>query len=474
MKKTLWGIILIISLIVISACSNDNKQDLSNQITDDETALFYVPNAGDGTISVIDASTAETVDTISLGTEQASHGIALSLDGKVLYTGTGFDGKSVIVIDTETKEILDEIKFEEGVHGIDLSPDGEFLYVSLNPGLGQTGGKLVIIDTKKMEVVTDINTGDAPAHVAVSPDGSQVWSANVNANSVSVIDTNTKQLIATIKVGDVPNEVAISPDGKWAYVANVESDIVSVIDTTLLQTVKTIKAGDGPHGVTVSPSGEELWVSNNNSNDVTVVDTATLTTKVTIPTGSYANHVAFSKDGKWAYVTNRQSNDVVKIDTIKKEEVTRIPVGNEPHEISLEDYVSSNFKKITYSFDNTNSNKKTEDNNKRIAEADFAVVKALRLSPEDPTNDSQYNLETNEVFEISIETHSGDLLSLALEEELFLVNGEGNKVAPSEWIVKNKDAHHPQFIAVFPKNEDSQVTLEIGKLSDTPIELNWD
>jgi DNA-binding beta-propeller fold protein YncE len=67
-------------------------------------SVFYVPNAGDGTISVVDYEQGKAVDTIKLGTDQASHGIALSLDQKVLYVGTGFDGKTLIAIDTKTKK----------------------------------------------------------------------------------------------------------------------------------------------------------------------------------------------------------------------------------------------------------------------------------------------------------------------------------------------------------------------------------
>lgn len=487
MKKKLTWISIIGMSLVIAGCGNEKDGAMQTapapqEKVEVEQSLFYVPNAGEGTISVIDANENKVIDTISLGTKQASHGIALSRDGRTLYTGTGFDGKSLIVIDTETKETINEIKFDEGVHGIDISADGKFLYISLNPGLGQEGkGGLAIIKTDTMEKVADVETDEGPAHVAVTPDGSQVWVANVNADTVSAIDTKTNSLIKTIEVGDVPNEVAISPDGKWVFVANVESDLVSVIEIETLQVVRTVQAGDGPHGVTVSPNGKELWVANNHSNDVTVIDTATLDRKVSIPTGSFANHIAFSENGKWAYVTNKQSNDVVKIDVEKKEVVAKIPVGMDPHEISLEDYVSTSFETINYTFtgqlgEEAKTNQTMNDMEQRIksARTDSVVVDVLRLEPTDPiTGKEKIDFEKYDGYQISLTTHFGDLSSLPLDQNTYLITDNGEKVKPVDWIVQSNDSHHPLYLVIFPKIDTGKVTLEIGELSDKPIQLTW-
>ena len=480
MKKIVMFIGLITFLAVLSGCNSEESNSAEEKM---DKNYFYIPNSAEGTISVIDPSKAETIDTISLGTEQASHGIALSLDGNELYTGTGFSAKSVLVIDTKTKEKRKEVKFDEGVHGIDLSPNGRYLYVSLNPGLGGEGGSLAIIKIENMEIIANVKTDNGPAHVAVTPSGSQVWVANVNGNSVSVINTQTNELIKTIAVGDVPNEVVITPDEKWAYVANVESDLVTVINVETLEAIKTIKAGDGPHGVTVSPNGKELWVSNNNSNDITVIDTQTLTTKLTIPTGSYANHVAFSIDGKWAYVTNRQSNDVLKINAENKEVTSKIQVGSEPHEISLEDYVSSISEPIEYTFEYASEStvsptKGTPENvsleeRTRTTNANGVEIQALRLLPTDDTDGSKIDFEKYEVFQLNLTTHSGDLSSLNLDKNTFLVDERSKKQKPSEWVTISNDAHHPVYLVTYPKIEAPEISLKIENLDKEPVILIW-
>lgn len=478
--------------LVIAGCGNE--KDVAKKVetatqgeVENQQGLIYVPNAGEGTVSVIDTNKNKVVDTISLETEQASHGIALSLDGKTLYTGTGFEGKSLIVMDTENKKKINEIKFNEGVHGIDISADGQYLYISLNPGLGQDGkGGLAILETDTMEKIAEVETDEGPAHVAVTPDGSQVWVANVNVDTVSVVDTNTNTLVKTIEVGDVPNEVAISPDGKWVYVANVESDLVSVIEIDTLQVVKTVQAGDGPHGVTVSPNGTELWISNRNSNDVTIINTATLEPKAIIPTGGSANHVAFSQKGEWAYITNQRSNDVVKIDVAKKEILAKIPVGVDPHELSLEDYVSTSFDSIKYTFESQGTQSvssnptasEKESINKRVksTSTDGVGIEVLRVASTDTDiyDMAKVDIEKYDVFQISLTTHSGDLTSLPLDQNTYIIESNGKKVKPVKWIIQSNDSHHPSFLAIFPKQEVEQVILEIGELNDEPIQFSWE
>lgn len=492
-KKLLFmGAGIIGMSLIIAGCGNE--KDVTKQAepapqenVETHQGLIYVPNAGEGTVSVINPNENKVVDTISLGTQQASHGIALSLDGKTLYTGTGFEGQSLIVIDTETNEPINEIKFNGGVHGIDLSGDGQYLYVSLSPGLGNDGnGALAVLKTDTLEKIAEIDTVVGSSHVAVTPDGSQVWLAHANGGKVSVIDTKTNTLVKTIKVADVPNEVAISPDGKWAFVANVGSDLVSVIEIDTLEVIKTIQAGDGPHGVTVSPNGKELWVSSRNSYDVTIIDTATLERKAILPTGGSANHVAFSQNGEWAYVTNQRSNEVVKIDVQKKEIVAKIPVGIDPHEISLEDYVSNNFETINYSFASegiqANTNEQTNSERNDLSErfkttsADGIGIDVLRVVSTDSEvyNVAQVDFEKYDAFQISLTTHSGNLSALPLDQNTFLIPSSGEKVKPVEWIVQSNDSHHPSFLAVFPKQDGGKVTLEIGELSDDPIQLTWE
>lgn len=467
-KKYIWvGSILLLVLIAGTSLFVNLSEKSS-------ASVFYVPNAGDGTISVIDYEQGKTVDTIKLGTDQASHGIALSLDRKVLFAGTGFEGKTLLAIDTNTKKKINELKFDEGVHGIDLSPDGKNLYVSLNPGLGKNGGKLAIVDIDNLKLKGLVETGEGPAHVAVTADGSQIWTANVNDDSISIVDAETAVVIKTISVGDVPNEVAVMPDSRFAFAANVDSNTVSVIDMKTLEVIKEIEAGEAPHGVTVTPDGKELWVSNNQSNDVSVISTDNFRVLATIPTGSYANHVGFSSDGTWAFVSNRQSNDIVKIDREKRKVVARIPVGAEPHEISLEDII------VPVNFAKTIINDKSSDLLTQNGTLGSAQITVQKLQVTDLTSDSNLStlkpedFQQNDIYGISLTAHSGDISKLINKENINLQSSNRINEPPSRLVAVSKDSHHPFFLAWFSKTDStSKVNLTIAGPDGEALSLSW-
>ncbi|MDN4067602.1 YncE family protein [Paenibacillus vini] len=437
-------------------------------------SVFYVPNASDGTISVVDYERGKTVDTIQLGTDQASHGIALSLDQKTLYAGTGFDGKTLVAIDTKTKKKIKELAFDEGVHGIDISPDGQNLYVSLNPGLGKTGGKLAIVDMANLNLISLIETGEGPAHVAVTADGSQVWTANVNDDTISVVDAISAKVIKTIAVGDVPNEVAVMPDSRYAFAANVESNSVSVIDMKSMQVIKNIEAGDAPHGVTVSPDAKELWVSNNKSNDVTVISTDNFRVLATISTGSYANHVGFTPDGVWAFVSNRQSNDIVKINREERNVVAKIPVGSEPHEISLEDII------VPVQPSDVTASDASPDSAVQEESLGLAQITVQRLQATDLGSDPNLSeikvgdFQQNDIYGISLTAHTGDISNLLNEKSINLQDINGNNLSLSRLVSVSNDSHHPFYLAWFPKQEQaSQVVMKIDGSDGKSVSLSW-
>ncbi len=438
--------------------------------------VFYVANAGDGTISQINLEKNEAVQSLSLDTEQLSHGIAISPDETIVYYGTGFQGKSLQAFHTDTKEVVSELNYNEGIHGIDIHPTGKYLYVSLMAGLGEEGGAISVVDTTTFDEVAVIETDDGPAHVSVTTDGSQVWVTNVNANTVSVIDAYTYQVLATIPVGEVPNEVAVSPNLDYAFAANVNSNSLSIIDMITFEVVKEIEVGEGVHGVTVSPDGSQVWTANNHSNDVSVVDIDTFTLVTTIETGSYANHISFSPDGDLAFVTHRDSNSLAVIDTRKYEVIKDLELGNEPHEMTLKGMETSADEEIVLD-EVWSASLKMRYTINGEGGAEGAGIEARLLSPYNEADmiypTSNLEVEPFNYFSILIKmtTHAGDLLTIPFDERVVLTNNQGVQVTPEHWVVIGNDSHHPQFLALFEKTRDKQPLL---KNTDTELFLKFE
>ena len=106
-----YRIILIIVVIIAMSLV------YSNTIGENEY-LAYVPNAVDGSISVIDVSSSELVNEIKIG-DYVSHGIAVSKDGQKIYTGNLEDGM-IFIVDVKSGKTLDTIDTGRNLHGIIL------------------------------------------------------------------------------------------------------------------------------------------------------------------------------------------------------------------------------------------------------------------------------------------------------------------------------------------------------------------
>lgn len=324
MKKI--GLILISLLLIFAVIYIATKE---------EPSLAYIPNAGDGTISVIDTEKDEVVKTIKVDS-QLSDGIEVSLDGKQIFTGN-YDKGELFIINADSGKVENKITIGKNLHGIDITPNGRYLYLASGDlKEGEQYNHIQVFDIKSQKIIKEIKTSSkSPAHIDFSKDGSLAYVSNVMSNDISLIDTKEMEIIATIPVGNIPNEVEPSKDDKYLYVANVTDGTISVVDIIKQQEIKTIKVGEGTHGLALSPHGKFLYASNRSSNDLIKLnlDKYEITKRVT--TGETANHVSYVPDSKKLYVTNKDSNDLTVVDDESFEVIKKIKLGKTPHEISF-------------------------------------------------------------------------------------------------------------------------------------------
>ncbi len=291
----------------------------------------YIPNAGDGTITVVDASGTQVLDTIKVG-QTASHGLAVTPDNKRIYTGNLDDGP-VFAVSTETREIVAELTIGERAHGIDISPDGQYVLVSA----GRDGGPFIaVIATETDRVVAEITEGLAsPTHIDFSHDGKRAYVADPGANGVVVIDTAAWNAMRVIQTGNGAQETEVSPDGKHLYVVNYGDQTLSVVDTASLEVVRTVATGKQPHAIAVSPDSRWVWVTNHGSGDIMVFDAKHGYSVVRILKFTKPNHITYHPDGETVYLTDLEDNVLRLIDTRSFEVKQELPLGTSPHEIDL-------------------------------------------------------------------------------------------------------------------------------------------
>ncbi len=138
-----------------------------------------------------------------------------------------------------------------------VAHDGSLLYVVCTHS-----NSLVVVDTKTQRVVDEVAVGKRPQDVAISPDGRRIFVTNRMSDSVSVIDSITRHVVSEVPVGDDPHGVLTDAAGRWIFVLNTSEDTVSVLDGEKLTEVRRLVAGRGPWSAALDPDGDSIVVTN--------------------------------------------------------------------------------------------------------------------------------------------------------------------------------------------------------------------
>lgn len=195
-------------------------------------------SASRGTISVIEPTTHEVSGPYSVG--PAATGIVVSPDGSRLYVATELWNSEMMVVDSDTMQVVDTVDVGYWNYPIDaeFTPDGKRLYVITGAQGSETAESAVmIVDTAPTSATYNqvIQTiyGGFPQAVAFSSDRTRAYVSDAGTNTITLIDTRTNQVIGTITVPLTPvsgsHDIAISSDGHWLYVTDQVGNAVIVV-----------------------------------------------------------------------------------------------------------------------------------------------------------------------------------------------------------------------------------------------------
>lgn len=318
--------------------------------------------------------------------EAAFMGLAISPDNSKVYVAGGQKNR-IYIFDLNTFKKLGEISCDKSFDDTDysdgyigdmvLNKKGDRLYV-----VDQIGFRMLVIDTERKEVIHNVKTGRYPFGIALSPDEKTVYVANVGMFEYSYIKTldkkrlietalrfpasaygskemkegikndtlevaglgdpnapesfsvwgidlsnPTPQVISKIKTGvlvgeeveGIPAVGGSSPNSlvatdQYVYVSNGNNDNISVIDTKQNKVVSSIELkldarlgnlkGIIPFGLAISPDQKKLFVAEAGINAVAVVNIETERVVGHIPTGWFPSKIKVTPDGKQLIVSN--------------------------------------------------------------------------------------------------------------------------------------------------------------------------
>jgi len=327
-----------------------------------ESFQIFVSNERSADVTVIDAGTLKTVDTIPVG--KRPRGIHASPDGKRVYvalSGTPiavpkFDangnpvfqrGKDndeddashsdksadgIGIIDVAQRKLIGKLLVGSDPEEFSLSNSGHDLYISNEDA---KSASVVNLSTGKIDHVIPI--AQEPEGVATSPDGKSFYVTCEAGGEVFVIDTTSFQSIGHFTVPPRPRSMAFLPGTNVGFIPSELTGQLNVIDTAHYKVIKTIALPEGsrPMSVKLSLDGKKLYVSNGRAGTISVLDSHTYELLNSIQVGTRPWGIALSPDGKYLYTANGPSNDISVIDLKSEKEVQRVKAGDSPWGITI-------------------------------------------------------------------------------------------------------------------------------------------
>lgn len=253
-----------------------------------DLSTLHVSNMNGATLTVIDPTTEEAVETKQV---PFPYNLYFTPDGE----------KAIVIADYLSscctahnglhffdRETWEPIKFVNvpyaGVNHLDFSADGSYLVVST-----ETSGHVVKVDIETMEIVGAFYVGGSAVDVRLAPEGDIFYVANQGTHRVDLVNGDTLEVVGSIPTGVTAasgtHAFAYSRDVSRLFVTNRLEGSISVIDTKTREVIDTWIVGGSPDMATVSPDGDQLWVSNRYHGTVIVLDPQTGELLATIETG---------------------------------------------------------------------------------------------------------------------------------------------------------------------------------------------
>jgi DNA-binding beta-propeller fold protein YncE len=174
-------------------------------VVNEDASKFFTTNMGPGTASIIEQNEGGNWEIRTIPTGQRAEGLALSPDETEFWV-TNVHDSNISIIDVDSWQVADTIELPTSFSNrLKFSPDGRYVIVA-----DLRGTEVLIIDPETRSIINHVDVGGGSEGLLFTPDGSKAFIAVSTANKVAVLDMETLTIIGEIH--DLNN-----PDGMaWA------------------------------------------------------------------------------------------------------------------------------------------------------------------------------------------------------------------------------------------------------------------
>ena len=250
----------------------------------------------------------------SINTELKTFGAAINPQTNILYFGNTVNG-SVTAIDASSGNVLNTLvldgrKRSETVRpmqprqvAVDVKTDRVYI-----TGLGPES-VVWVVDGKTLTLLSTVpNTGKMGTGLAVDADAQKVYVTNAEGELVT-INSRTNAVEKKQKIdGDNAHfflNISLDTQGQRAFLSDSKQPQVLVVD---LRDQKVIHKIDVPESLAVlfNADRDELYVTHRKAGEVSIIDASSYKVKRTVKTPGLPNSLALSADGKTLFVSVKQ------------------------------------------------------------------------------------------------------------------------------------------------------------------------
>ncbi|MEW5957830.1 MAG: SBBP repeat-containing protein [Chloroflexota bacterium] len=230
------------------------------------TKLFVGADLGPPPSPLPDHSCAPTwLDTFTV--QQEPRGLALDPDRQRLYVAN-FGSDSVSVVDSSNDNVLQTIPGLDSANGLAYDPDHNLIWVT-NYLSGQVTPIQANGDATDFTVLPPLAVGAGPWGVAYDPVHHYVYIANSLANSVAVVNADTQTLVTTLSGSfNQPFHLAANPVTGKVYVANSGHNSVTVINGAAVSKVVQLWDSGRAYGLAVDETRHLVYVATVQTNRI--------------------------------------------------------------------------------------------------------------------------------------------------------------------------------------------------------------
>lgn len=286
------------------------------------TNTVYVTSPDSGTIAVIEGSTNNLTDTISVGFRPVE--IAVNPNTNLVYVGETSTG-TISVINGSTNTILGTLKITDdsefdAIGGIAVNEKTNKVYVLANNIRADPNyASLSIIDGltnqveqtfKVADIRWDYDVVDRARGIAVNSKTNTIY-VTLFFGSLYVIDGSNNMVLTSLAVGKAPTEVEVNEETNRVYISDFGSGLLFVLDGLTNRVVDTIWIGHDPQGIAIDTVTNTIYVA---GPDVVTINGSSHQVENRVEIGEYPNGIALNQNNGLVYVTRWVSDSIIVLE----------------------------------------------------------------------------------------------------------------------------------------------------------------